>query len=73
MKTDCFRILDRLSCFGLMILLMVGCAKKSTAPGPASAASPAVPFKITFQLDWFAEPEHGPSAARITQRMPNLP
>ncbi len=42
-----------------MILLMVGCAKKSTASGPASAASPAVPFKITFQLDWFAEPEHG--------------
>jgi NitT/TauT family transport system substrate-binding protein len=35
--------------------LMAGCAKKD-APAPAAASAP---FKITVQLDWIPEPEHG--------------
>jgi len=38
------------------VLLAGGCAKQPASP--ASAAG-AVPFKITVQLDWVAEPEHG--------------
>ncbi len=36
-------------------LALPGCAKKNA---PVSSA-PAAPFKITVQLDWVAEPEHG--------------
>lgn len=36
-------------------LALPGCAKKTA---PVSSA-PAAPFKITVQLDWVAEPEHG--------------
>ncbi len=38
-------------------LALAGCAKK-TATSPTPFA-PAAPFKITVQLDWIAEPEHG--------------
>ena len=34
-----------------------GCSRQ---PSPAAQANaPAEPFKITLQLDWVAEPEHG--------------
>lgn len=39
----------------LSFLTLAGCAKKTST----SASAPAAPFKITVQLDWIAEPEHG--------------
>ncbi len=45
---------------GLAALLLGGCAKKSSESEvtPPHAATSG-PFKLTFQLDWIAEPEHG--------------
>ncbi len=39
-----------------LALIAGGCAKKSE---PAGAGAKAPPFKLTVQLDWVAEPEHG--------------
>jgi NitT/TauT family transport system substrate-binding protein len=40
--------------------LMAGCGKKAEAPAsPTPGASPAGGFKVTVQLDWVPEPEHG--------------
>jgi NitT/TauT family transport system substrate-binding protein len=43
---------------GLALALgaLAGCAKQAPAPAPGS---PPAPFKLTVQLDWVAEPEHG--------------
>jgi NitT/TauT family transport system substrate-binding protein len=51
----------------LLVLATLGlaaCAKKDPAPAPAAAdpaqpAAQAAPTKVTVQLDWFPEPEHG--------------
>ena len=37
--------------------LLGGCGRKAAAP--AAAGAPAAPLKLTVQLDWVAEPEHG--------------
>jgi NitT/TauT family transport system substrate-binding protein len=42
----------------LSLIALAGCAKKN-APVSSDPAAPAAPFKITVQLDWVAEPEHG--------------
>ena len=42
----------------LSLVALAGCAKK-TAPINTGPAAPDAPFKITVQLDWIAEPEHG--------------
>jgi len=41
----------------LSFLALAGCAKKTATV--SAPATPAAPFKITVQLDWIAEPEHG--------------
>ncbi len=42
------------------LIAFSGCAKKAAATAAApSPGTPAAPFKITVQLDWVAEPEHG--------------
>jgi len=45
-----------LSVLLLLGLALAGCAKRAPAPTPGS---PPAPFKLTVQLDWVAEPEHG--------------
>jgi NitT/TauT family transport system substrate-binding protein len=39
--------------------LLAACAKKDPAPAAADPAAAPAPTKITVQLDWFPEPEHG--------------
>ena len=42
------------------LLAFAGCAKKEPASSDAAdAPSSAAPTKVTVQLDWFPEPEHG--------------
>lgn len=43
----------------MLAVLLGGCGKKEPAPAAASPATAAKLFKITVQLDWVAEPEHG--------------
>jgi NitT/TauT family transport system substrate-binding protein len=43
---------------GLAALLAAGCSKNQGPVSPDSSAA-IVPFKLTLQLDWVAEPEHG--------------
>jgi NitT/TauT family transport system substrate-binding protein len=40
--------------FAAAALVLAGCSRQA-----APASDPDVPFKITVQLDWVAEPEHG--------------
>jgi NitT/TauT family transport system substrate-binding protein len=40
------------------VMLACGCSKEQPA-GVSAGAAAAQPFKITLQLDWVAEPEHG--------------
>ncbi len=39
------------------LIALAGCAKKTATS--SAPPSPTAPFKITVQLDWIAEPEHG--------------
>ena len=39
-------------------LALQGCARRASQ-APAAQAAAAQPFRITVQLDWVAEPEHG--------------
>ena len=48
------RLLPLLGVFLPVVFLLSGCDKKSIPETSSSA-----PFKITVQLDWVAEPEHG--------------
>jgi NitT/TauT family transport system substrate-binding protein len=40
------------------VTLACGCSRQQPALAPEASAAPR-PFKITLQLDWVAEPEHG--------------
>ena len=40
-------------------LTLAGCAKKTASTSAPAPAAPPAPFKITVQLDWIPEPEHG--------------
>lgn len=41
--------------FAAVAALQTGCSR----PAPAAPGAPAAPFKLSVQLDWVAEPEHG--------------
>src|SRR5882672_4031627 len=54
MKSLIFRTVPAL--FAVAVLVVIpGCDKK---PEPAMAATPSL-IKVTFQTDWFPQPEHG--------------
>src|SRR5271169_6546363 len=40
------------------MVLAYGCSRQQPSAGSADAAAPQL-FRITLQLDWVAEPEHG--------------
>jgi NitT/TauT family transport system substrate-binding protein len=41
------------------LLTLAGCAKKERATSSAGPGDANAPVKVTVQLDWFPEPEHG--------------
>ena len=47
---------SRTTALAAALLALAGCSRQPAAQAPASAESP---FKITVQLDWISEPEHG--------------
>ena len=53
------RQLPRLALAATVLLGLAACAKKDASPSSDGAAAPAKPAKVTVQLDWFPEPEHG--------------
>src|SRR5476651_2003802 len=45
------------SIFCALLALLAGACSRESPPAPAGVKAP--PFKLTVQLDWVAEPEHG--------------
>jgi NitT/TauT family transport system substrate-binding protein len=57
--TRAHRQLLQLPAIGLAAFFLGACAKPSAGPAPTGPGQPNVPVKLTLQLDWVAEPEHG--------------
>lgn len=53
------RPLSRLAFAAALVLGLAACSKKEDASAASSDASASAKTKITVQLDWFPEPEHG--------------